>query len=292
MVQGDSRNFSGPKRPRTDGPRNEGDWTCPSCGNVNFAFRTTCNMRNCSTSKPNDHSLKPMGAPHPTPYGQAQPSLYMGPPAGGAPMYLGGQGLPSAYGSSLSFGAASTLHYDLPFSGASGLHYDYGSHVNPSGPYGPLHMPTSYGHGAVIGPGPGYGAAPLLDGYGMGVPLGRGALGLRPGAVPDENGSRKRRGDGLSDGDWVCPKCGNTNFAFRTICNMRKCSTPKPTEHTTKSSSGAAKNSSKAPPEGSWTCEKCGNVNYPFRTKCNRANCGAEKPSDKNDSPKSDDDDQ
>uniref|UniRef100_A0A0C9S5Y9 TSA: Wollemia nobilis Ref_Wollemi_Transcript_12326_655 transcribed RNA sequence n=1 Tax=Wollemia nobilis TaxID=56998 RepID=A0A0C9S5Y9_9CONI len=121
------------------------------------------------------------------------------------------------------------------------------------------------------------------------MPLGRGALGLRPGAVPEENGSRKRRGDGLSDGDWVCPKCGNTNFAFRTVCNMRKCSTPKPSEHPNKTSSGATKNSSKAAPEGSWTCEKCGNVNYPFRTKCNRANCGAEKPSDKNDSSKSDD---
>ena len=30
------------------------------------------------------------------------------------------------------------------------------------------------------------------------------------------------------DNDWRCPKCGNVNFSFRTVCNMRKCGTPKP----------------------------------------------------------------
>ena len=38
------------------GGRREDDWTCPSCGNVNFSFRTTCNMRNCTQSRPADHN--------------------------------------------------------------------------------------------------------------------------------------------------------------------------------------------------------------------------------------------
>lgn len=38
------------------GGRREDDWTCPSCGNVNFSFRTTCNMRNCTQPRPADHN--------------------------------------------------------------------------------------------------------------------------------------------------------------------------------------------------------------------------------------------
>lgn len=34
--------------------------------------------------------------------------------------------------------------------------------------------------------------------------------------------------DTTRDNDWTCPKCGNVNFSFRTVCNMRKCNTPKP----------------------------------------------------------------
>lgn len=39
------------------GARREDDWTCPSCGNVNFSFRTTCNMRNCTQPRPADHNF-------------------------------------------------------------------------------------------------------------------------------------------------------------------------------------------------------------------------------------------
>ena len=31
--------------------REAGDWYCMACGNMNFAFRTTCNMRKCGAPK-------------------------------------------------------------------------------------------------------------------------------------------------------------------------------------------------------------------------------------------------
>jgi hypothetical protein len=34
--------------------------------------------------------------------------------------------------------------------------------------------------------------------------------------------------DGLHEGDWICPKCDNVNFAFRTTCNIKKCGAPRP----------------------------------------------------------------
>lgn len=34
--------------------------------------------------------------------------------------------------------------------------------------------------------------------------------------------------DGSYQGDWICPKCENVNFAFRTICNIKKCGAARP----------------------------------------------------------------
>eukprot|EP00899_Mesostigma_viride_P021633 jgi/Mesvir1/29471/Mv23042-RA.1 len=37
----------------------------------------------------------------------------------------------------------------------------------------------------------------------------------------------RRDAGGLQD--WICPSCGNSNYASRNTCNMRKCGAPKPT---------------------------------------------------------------
>ncbi|KAL5699725.1 hypothetical protein ACHQM5_030590 [Ranunculus cassubicifolius] len=271
MSQVDNRNSSAAKRARTDGSRREDDWTCPSCGNVNFSFRTSCNMRNCTQSRPADHNLKSVAkSPH-APHGYSASNAYLGSNVPSS-MYLS---LPP-YGSSLLNGS-SLPPYNLPFSGGSGYQYDYGNRLSAGSPYGQLHLsgPPPYS-GGMYGMPP-----PLMDRFGLaGLTLGHhAAMGARGGVLPNESPSKKT--SDIRDSDWTCPNCGNVNFSFRTSCNMRKCNTPKPGSQISKSE----KNSKSKMPEGSWKCGKCNNINYPFRTKCNRQNCGADKPTGSSASP-------
>ncbi|KAG8080518.1 hypothetical protein GUJ93_ZPchr0007g5788 [Zizania palustris] len=41
---------AGPSRKEKDAP--EGSWTCTSCNNLNYPFRTSCNRKGCGSSKP------------------------------------------------------------------------------------------------------------------------------------------------------------------------------------------------------------------------------------------------
>ncbi|RZR82439.1 hypothetical protein BHM03_00008849 [Ensete ventricosum] len=134
------------------GGRREDDWTCPSCGNVNFSFRTTCNMRNCAQSRPADHNgvslksvLKPMQAP--PPYSSAAGYMGYGTPSS---MYLRAP----PYGSSF-FNGPALPPYDIPFSGGSAYHYEYGNRLSIGSPYGPFHMsgPPPYSGGSMMGTG-------------------------------------------------------------------------------------------------------------------------------------------
>ncbi|XP_068634655.1 ranBP2-type zinc finger protein At1g67325-like isoform X2 [Aristolochia californica] len=253
----DNRGSYGSKRSRSDGSQNDGDWTCPKCGNVNFAFRTVCNRGKCGVARPSS-----------TPRTGATPMVNSFEHA--PPIYFGGVAAPP-----LPLGIPGG--YVQPPLSLAGIRYDYGPPVSAPGPYGLLH--------AFHPPGPLGGmtlaAGPPMDGYGFGYRGSPSPLLMSGswsnGGTPDNNASRKRRGgpDGLSEGDWICPKCDNVNFAFRTTCNMKKCGAPKPTVGSN-SSSG---NKDSSAPEGSWTCIKCGNLNYPFRTVCNRKGCTNEKPS-------------
>ncbi|KAE9607972.1 putative Zinc finger, RanBP2-type, Zinc finger, RING/FYVE/PHD-type [Lupinus albus] len=273
MSEVDNRNSSASKRARTDGSRREDDWTCPSCGNVNFSFRTTCNMRNCTQSRPVDHNSKYAAKPLLVPRGYSSSAPYLGSSTPSS-IYLG---VPP-YGSSIINGS-SIPPYDVLYSGGSAYHYNFGGRLSAGSPYRPLHIsgPTPYSGGI-------YGMPPLLDRYGLGMPIGPGTMG----PSPDDNS--QKGADASRDNDWKCPNCGNVNFSFRNVCNMRKCNTPKPGSQVPKSD----KNSKQKMPEGSWKCEKCNNINYPFRTKCNRQNCGADKPdeSEKSLSPSPDQNDQ
>lgn len=178
------------------------------------------------------------------------------------------------YGSPM-FNGMNMPSYDVTFSGGATYPYNYGNHIPGGSPYQPLHLSNTapYSGGSMMGNGGVYGVPSLVERYGLSLSLAPAQMGPRPGFTPNDIPQRK---DGGHDNDWTCPKCKNVNFSFRTVCNMRKCNTPKPGSQGIR----AAKTSKPEMPQGSWKCEKCNNINYPFRTKCNRQNCDADKPSD------------
>jgi len=73
------------------------------------------------------------------------------------------------------------------------------------------------------------------------------------------------------DGNWACLQCQNVNLGYRMVCN--RCQTPKP--------SAPAPTQAAGPPQagvdGNWACPQCQNVNFAYRMVCNR--CQAPKPS-------------
>eukprot|EP00897_Mesotaenium_endlicherianum_P000022 jgi/Mesen1/1001/ME000120S00157 len=200
-------NSPGPKRARTAGSKNEGDWTCPNCGNVNFAFRMTCNMRKCSTPKPGEGG--PVPAMGPGLYELAPSAQYVGGPGPGTPQALPNYQPQPAYAPQQMLVAAAA-----PYQTSAPVYPPQGAYVQAPAP-GMMNGRPSYGAPATLD----YGLQQQLNIQSQGGSAFQGS----------SDGPRKRRGGpDASEGDWVCPKCGNTNFAFRTLCNMRKCSEPRP----------------------------------------------------------------
>jgi len=68
----------------------------------------------------------------------------------------------------------------------------------------------------------------------------------------------------MRPGDWLCPSCGNHNFASKAACN--RCQVPKETN-----GGGFAPAAGKGEMRpGDWLCPSCGNHNYASKAACNR----------------------
>ncbi|GKB13699.1 RanBP2-type zinc finger protein, partial [Tanacetum coccineum] len=124
-----------------------------------------------------------------------------------------------------------------PYDGTA-YHYNYNNLLPGGNPYRPLQLSATpaYSGGLMIGTGALYGLPQLMEQFGLRLPNAQVAMGPRPGFFPEEPSQKK---DGTRENDWECPKCGNVNFSFRTVCNMRKCNTPKPGSQVAKPAKGS-----------------------------------------------------
>jgi len=130
--------------------------------------------------------------------------------------------------------------------------------------------PTGYGRGGPAG----YGRR----GRGGGGFRGSGPMGGMYGGSSSQADSRP--------GDWCCPKCGNVNFSWRTVCNISTCKEPKPADG---GGGGGGQRYSPYPGnlngrgrsvrggqekrDGDWTCPRCNNMNFAWRSQCNGHGC-------------------
>lgn len=89
-----------------------------------------------------------------------------------------------------------------------------------------------------------------------GKKVGKGDNGVESTRDNSQAGNDSKKNKKMREGDWICKKCGNINFATRLRCNMRKCQAPRE----------------------EWVCKACNNINYKFRTVCNMRKCQAPRP--------------
>lgn len=196
----------------------QGGWTCTACGNQNFADRTVCNMRKCNAPRP-DIALMAMKHAFRPPIAQA-PLAFPRPARDGDWQCLqcGNMNFADRHICNMRSCAAPRPSQD------SQVSYAASSSLIPS--YSPTRSPM----------------------------------------IPS-------KGD-----EWTCGSCGNVNFGDRLFCNMRKCGASR---DATNGEEGLMQQKGSGTSEGlpervsNWTCAQCGNENFGDRAFCNMRRCGA-----------------
>lgn len=220
-------------------PMREGDWTCPDCNNHNFASRVVCNK--CSRPKdgiqtnqelrPGDWMCRECGnhnfasrdacnkcrAPRP---GKRMP----------APPMMAHAPLMAAYGGN-----------------------GYGAMPPQRGP--PVKFPPNAKEGDWMCSSCGnHNFASRMECNKCRCPkMGRpGQMAYSRQPMAQASPAQAMPGNQpIREGDWMCPKCSNHNFAIRVQCN--KCQSVRP-----------------GMKEGDWICKACKNHNFKSRENCNK----------------------
>ncbi|CAL5215022.1 unnamed protein product [Lathyrus oleraceus] len=245
FLKNDNQTSFGSKRPRNNVIRKDGDWLCTTCGNLNFAFRIACNRKCCGAPKSSGPPT-PKSSGSPTVKSFVAPirilatetvSPYNGgvatppPPPHGIPINFGS--IPSF----ISYGSNGTM---APRSFGPKTSVQAGSSI-PSGSFGakPFIPSESFG-GLTIKDSEIHNDSEFYkkSESRQNSKFRKNSKSHKDSEFSKDSGSQKVRIKGpkvILEGDWVCPRCENVNFAFRTKCNIKNCRVPKPESYVTPS---------------------------------------------------------
>lgn len=281
----------------------EGNWSCPSCQNVNFPSREFCNR--CQWAKPTEAADAPM--PRGPVAGQDgnwacpqcqnvnfplreacnrchAPKPQEGGFAGYAPMQPEANWAPTP-------GKQPVAGYDGNWVCPQCQNVNFPAREACNRCQMPKPPPQDYGYnGAPGGGAPARGAAPVagLDGNWACLVCSNVNFAVRAVcnrcqsphmvvAPAPAGGAFAGKGAPKSgvDGNWSCPACQNVNFPMRLACN--RCQNPKP-EQAHANFGGVRKGGAPAAGvDGNWSCQLCSNINFAGRTACNRCQAPLEQ---------------